>query len=163
MMMPPPFAPVRTPEESKSPRPVPAENSDSPKQKNLKPTPAKAKSPTDNKPLATAAAAAAVGLDDNTPKSIIIQQTQSMKPAVVSVIRPQSAGASSAAHNGFAKVEAQRIVSTKSSAPLLDLKHVITNPKLEIERIQSSYNGEKSTFILFIFSFRIVYIFLHHY
>ena len=149
MMMPPPFVPVRTPEESRSPRQIPVDNVDSPKQKMPKPTAvlAKAKSPTDNKQ-----ATPAIAFGDKPslgPKSIIISQPQSFKPAVVSVIRPQTAAAASTTHNGFAKVEAQHIISANSASPLLDRKHVITNPKLEIERIQSSYNGKNKTVINF--------------
>jgi len=144
MMMPPPFAPVRTPEESKSPRAGPTEGCDSPKQKVPKSNTAlaKAKSPTESKPCV----AVASPLGDKSPistKAIIIQHPPpSVKPTVVSVIRPQSAGVQPAvSQNGFAKVEAQRIVSTNNGTPLLDRKHVITNPKIEIDRIQNSFNG----------------------
>lgn len=141
MMMPPPFVPVRTSEESRSPRAVPPENADSPKPKMPKPAAVtgKAKSPTESIPVVSA-----VAHNDKVPigqKSIVIQQPQSLKPAVVNVIRPQSAGLPAAPHNGFAKVETQRVVSTNSNSILLDRKHVITNPKLETERLQSSYNG----------------------
>ena len=143
--MPPPFVPVRTPEESRSPHSTFPEGTESPKPKTVKPVPMAAKA----KPVVDAAKSSNLGMSsaEKVPlglNTIVIstqqQQQQQQKPSSgVSVIRPQSSSAP--AQNGYSKVEAGRLAPSNGNT-LLERKHVITNPKQEIERIQNNYNGK---------------------
>ena len=146
MMMPPPFAPVRTPEDNKSPHPSISELVDSPKQKSAKAVPplTKAKSPTE-----IAEPSLQNTLTGNKsplgPKSVVMQQQKQQQPqqqqSTISVIRPQSASSQAvSSQNGFSKVDTTRVASSASNV-VLERRHIITNPKLEIERMQNIYNG----------------------
>ena len=149
MMMPPPFVPVRTPEDNKSPHSSISELVDSPKQKSGKVVPplAKAKSPTENnKPLLQNTVSG-----NKSPlgsKSVVVQQQQQQQlqqhqqqQPTISVIRPQSATSQAvSSQNGFSKVDTARVASAASNV-VLERRHIITNPKLEIERMQNIYNG----------------------
>lgn len=144
MMMPPAFVPARTPEESKSPNPFPQEDPQKPRI--LKQTTA---SPMKVKPsveginqsvqVITSADKSPIG-----PKSIIIQQQQTS----VSVIRPQPSNAALMSQNGYS-IARQSI----QNGPALERKPLITNPKIESERIQSSFNGQSNVPIPTSFSF----------
>ena len=145
MMMPPPFVPVRTPEDSKSPHPSISELVDSPKQKSGKAVPplTKAKSPTENtKPLLQNTVTG--NKSPLGPKSVVVQQQQQQQQQQqpsISVIRPQSATSQAvSSQNGFSKVDTGRVASAASNV-VLERRHIITNPKLEIERMQNIYNG----------------------
>ncbi len=126
--MPPAFVPVRTPEESRSPHSFQQDSIEPPKPKATKAvsSPLKVKSPTD----IAKQVSQSIASEEKIPigaKSISVQQQQHMMKQPVNVIRPQSANPSM--QNGF------------SSSPVLERKPVITNAKIESERIQSGFGG----------------------
>ncbi len=147
MMMPPAFVPVRTPEESRSPHPATPEVFDiqKPKASKAASSPLKAKSPFD----IAKQSIQMMSPEEKSPigqKSVIIQQQQQqqqqqiVRQSAVSVIRPQTANVSSSvAQNGY------------SSNIAIERKPVITNPKVESERIQNSFSGKSYIFCDFCF------------